>query len=243
MFPDSWDFMSKLQSGMTRDIEYGHFVKKGHTYYTLPHNTSYKVKMSNNTHLRVNARLKVDGVCMGVWRIGPYSDILVERPTHSQRKFTFVKENSWEAKMGGMNAENNNNGLIEVAFTPELKTAQYHDNRITKQCMTFNSARSFSDSLSNYSVGGTVLGDDSSQRFDSASRMIEDESRRVIKRLRLVIDEKRQPYTSIRREYDQSIYDDPVPPKLGNLQREDLFLDPEVRRIPRSFMNYDDTAW
>jgi hypothetical protein len=37
---------------------------------------------------------------MGIWRIDAHDSILLERPSKSSRKFTFVKENSWQATQG-----------------------------------------------------------------------------------------------------------------------------------------------
>jgi hypothetical protein len=82
------------------------FKKNNHIYYAIPHNSPYKVKMINNMDLRTNAVLRIDGEVMGKWRIGPYSEILVERPSHNDRKFIFVEESSGAGIMGGVATSN-----------------------------------------------------------------------------------------------------------------------------------------
>ncbi|VBB18797.1 hypothetical protein YASMINEVIRUS_1329 [Yasminevirus sp. GU-2018] len=233
--------------------EYRSFTENGHTYYSVPHNKEYAVRMINNSDLRVNATLKIDGEVMGVWRINQYADVIIERPSHSNRKFTFVKESSWQAGMGGVKQGDVKNGLVEVTFTPEKRTLVYNDfespyinssfsdslsmgaNRgsfgAQLESQGFSGSRKlFSDSASshrestnqmfnsaprvNYSAGATVLGDDSSQRFGTASHMIEDTTRSVTKRVRIVVAENRKPYTSIKKP-SVDVYDDPVPPPIN----------------------------
>jgi len=104
-----------------------HFTDNGHTYYSLAHGSEYKVKMTNNTSQKVNALLKIDGVLMGKWRIDPFTSVIIERPVDNQRKFTFVDENSWEARDGNVVRGIDENGLIEVTFFPELKSSFYFD--------------------------------------------------------------------------------------------------------------------
>jgi hypothetical protein len=220
--------------------EFKRFTKNGHVYYAVPHNKTYTVRMINNTDGRVNCVLKIDGVTMGKWRVDAYSDILIGRPSHNQRKFTFVKETSWQGKMGGVESENSRNGLVEVIFIPEIKTERVFDTFYENNAVPFTSNNQESRNLfldgpdSNfnqifynnatsgknqyaYAAGGTVLGDDSLQTFGSASHIIEDPSKRVIKRVRLVVQEDRNPYVSLRTNtrYDQS-YDDPIPPQIGH---------------------------
>lgn len=198
-----------------------HFVNNGHTYYSLHHGSEYKVKMTNNTNKKVNAMLRIDGVRMGKWRIDPYSDIIIERPANNQRKFTFVEENSWEASSGNVLRGNNENGLVEVTFIPELNTSTYFNDSIPMRRQFGQMTNSFSNSFSNksinesYSAGATVLGDDSSQSFGSASQIYEDHAKKVTRRVRLVVSNKRKPFVSIRSKSE--CYDDPIPPKLPRL--------------------------
>lgn len=250
--------------------EYNSFTENGHTYFSVPHNKEYAIRMINKSDLRVNALLKIDGEIMGRWRINQYSDVLIERPSHSNRKFTFVRESSWQAGMGGVKQGSVKNGLVEVIFTPERRTVMYDNsdyvsftnsipsgmsNGMSNGMSTgmsngipFRSATNFQDfakspgtnfmasyaatnnessrqmmnsnsgytNNASYSTGATVLGDDSSQRFVDASRIIEDTSRAVTKRVRIVVAERRRPFTSIKKNHNDQIYDDDIPPPIGN---------------------------
>jgi len=210
------DQFSFWPEGSELGAKFRQIAKNGHTYYAVPHRSEYRVKMHNNTKYRVNATLVVDGEEMGRWRIEPYTDITIERPSHSQRKFTFVSETSSEAVMGGVDTGNCMNGLIEVTFVPEIvcnKNVWGHMKRtlgvpMTNSAMTRNC---FNESCTsaNYSAGATVLGDNSEQNFGTASNIIEDYSRKVTKRIRLVVDESNKPYCSIKNR------DDPIPPPLN----------------------------
>lgn len=112
----------------TEPREFDTFIRDGFKYYTLPHNKDYAVRMINNSDLRVNAVLKIDGEIMGKWRINTFSEILIERPTHNNRKFTFVRDNSWQADMAGVKSGSSKNGLVEVTFIPEKRTFTFAKN-------------------------------------------------------------------------------------------------------------------
>lgn len=262
----SSDYAIKIEDSYPKDVspsymnlmcpsaygkEFYSFSRDGHTYYALSHNTEYKVRLCNNTNNRVNATLKIDGTNMGIWRLKPYSNIVVERPIHNSRKFTFVKESSWQASMGGISAGEFNNGLVEVTFVPEIQsTVYYASDSLDGREIMYNSTTRYATPLMNaspsmnihaqqrsfascspsectrapmsnlecsrgmsYSSGGTVLGGDSSQKFLTASHMIEDHSKKVTKRVRLVVDE-RKPFVSLKTFGNMGIIDDAMPPRI-----------------------------
>lgn len=192
-----------ILSGVRIADEFEKLIKNGHVYYSLPHRKEYEVKMTNSSDSRVNVILKIDGEVMGKWRINARSEIIIERPAHSNRKFTFVKETSSEGRMAGVKP-NDKNGLIEVTFIPE-KEPIYLSRTLGGELKSYSFATS---------SGATVLGENSFQRFGQASEMIEDKSRAVTKRIRLVIN---KPLISIKtknfNDYD-NINDDPIPPKF-----------------------------
>jgi len=109
-------------SAIRRKTEASSFKRNGHTYYRLKHNDEYQVRMYNNTSEYVNALLKIDSDTMGKWRIAPYSSVMIERPSHNSRKFTFVEEASDEAREGGVRqgSKSGSNGLVEVTFIPMI---------------------------------------------------------------------------------------------------------------------------
>jgi hypothetical protein len=114
--------LSKFSSIRPQPVSASTFRKNGHAYYRLRHGDGYAIKMFNETNQHVNALLKIDSDTMGKWRIRPYSSIIIERPTHNPRKFTFVKEFSSEALEGGVRQGKNSgaNGLVEVTFIPMI---------------------------------------------------------------------------------------------------------------------------
>jgi len=126
----SWSgwFGSFNTFGNNEPNEFETFNRDGSRYYILPHNKEYAVRMINNSDLRVNAILKIDGEKMGKWRINAFSEILIERPTHNNRKFTFVRDNSWQADMAGVKSGSSRNGLVEVTFIPEKRTFTFAKN-------------------------------------------------------------------------------------------------------------------
>jgi hypothetical protein len=56
---------------------------------------------------------------MGKWRLNGHDSISIERPSKMNKKFKFVKENSFEATVGGITTGANKNGLIRAVFYPE----------------------------------------------------------------------------------------------------------------------------
>ena len=198
-----------------QNSEYRKFKRDDYVYYALPHKSEYKVKMCNNGDLRVDAVLKIDGTKMGTWRIDPYSCATIERPSHNNRKFTFVQEGSWQGNMGGVAQGNPDNGLVEVTFIPEYT----YDSFPMTNNMSFNSVSRSRQFMNNsYSTGGTVLGDGSSQTFTDASHLSLNYSKKVTKRVRLVVEENRKLYVPLGTRgytYDD-VHDDPVPPRLNH---------------------------
>ena len=243
--------------------EFRKFERDGHKYYVLDHNKEYGVRMINNSDLRVNAVLKIDGETMGKWRINDNSSVLIERPSHSNRRFTFVKDDSWQAESSGVKAGSKKNGLVEVVFIPEIRINNYDmydsfncseedyvSDKKNKKCSrsnysnagpnmrhansnsNSNSIRSMSESANfsnNFSSGATVLGNDSSQTFSTATNIIEDTANSVTKRVRLVVSEQdRAPFISIKKKE----YDDPVPPPVKKAK--------DFRKYDRDFArNFD----
>lgn len=171
-------------------------TENGHRYVPLKHSTEYKVRLANPTSTRCNVVLFIDEKRMGKWRIDMYSSILLERPSDSSRKFTFVKEDGLEAGMGGVQEGSFSNGLIEAKFIPE-----YSSPIVTLGMSSCFSNQSFGKNCSSdensFSAGATVLGDTSRQAFGTATDMTEDESRSVTKKIRLVVENARPQYVPL----------------------------------------------
>jgi len=152
----------------------------GAHYIPLDDRTEYKLRISSNKGLRTDATVWIDGNKVGVWRIKPYGSITVERPVNNARKFTFLKEGSRSAVQGGIKTGKEENGIIKVVFKHERQQVFYDslgmdgDSFMATNSMSYGTKeRKFSrlsnDSMnmlqSDYSAGGTALGDHSSQSF------------------------------------------------------------------------------
>jgi len=97
------------------------FMVGKYNYFSLPNLSTYKIKLINNHTTRCDAYVKIDGEDVGAWRIAPFDSITIERPANINRKFVFIKENSYIAEHAGVERYDSNNGLITVVFKPELK--------------------------------------------------------------------------------------------------------------------------
>jgi hypothetical protein len=91
----------------------------GHNYYALKHKSEYSLKLTNNHNTRCDVDVKIDGEIVGSWRMESFSTIEIERPSHINRKFTFLQENSSDAKNAGIFSGKSKNGLITITFKPE----------------------------------------------------------------------------------------------------------------------------
>jgi hypothetical protein len=121
---------------------------------------------------------------------------------------------------------NDMNGLVEVTFTPEIRPmvrfpitncvygSDSFDGSFGMQRQGFNT-ESYNSIPKSLGVGATVLGGNSSQRFGTASQIIEDKERRQIKRIRLVVDVNAQPFVSIKTRGRDISMDDEIPPQIG----------------------------
>jgi hypothetical protein len=97
------------------------FRKNGGDYCSLKHREEYKLKLSNNRNTKCDAEVFIDNETVGIWRIGSNDSIIIERPVKINRKFTFLKENSIEARQSGISSGLSYNGLVKIVFKPEVK--------------------------------------------------------------------------------------------------------------------------
>lgn len=194
------------------------FVRDGADYTSLRHNTEYSLRLSNSNSSRCDAHVWIDGEKVGVWRLRPYQTATIERPANLSRKFTFVKENSYQALQGDVRIGKFENGLVKVVFKPEKKYVSnyFYDSpsvvslnhldsdtfsfgannestnirqSATKSMSSMNCYRSASLASPSLSAGGTVLGGRSHQEFATVSPLDEiDESLITTLHLRMVVD-------------------------------------------------------
>lgn len=98
-------------------------------YVIMKHGDKYKLKLSNQSSLRCNAEVRIDGNFMGSFRINGYGNIVIERPAQDEmdKKFTFYLSDSTEGKASGLFEGNDKSGLIEVIFEQEKEEVVYRD--------------------------------------------------------------------------------------------------------------------
>jgi hypothetical protein len=192
----------------------------GHSdFAALAHGQEYAVVLRNNRGCRVDAKLKIDGVDMGTFRLKPWSSATIERPTGQARKFTFLKEGTARALRAGVPTGDQLNGLITVVFSPESERTWSVMNCSALECQSFQS----------YSSGGTALGASSSQSFSDTSALTDiDRSQVTTLNLRLVIDNNaQQPWLPEQSVRTISMLSNPVPPRMPSMapmpQPFDLF--------------------
>lgn len=193
-------------------------------YVALAHETNYSIKMYNNGDAKCDAKVTVDGMDVGTFRINPRSNIVIERPVNISKKFTFLKENSVEAKRAGIE-KHNSNGLISVVFIPEfqkyLGTFTYKYDGV---CSNSQNERSTERSTDGYSLnfeslssGATALKHKSNQDFHTAEKIEYDYDGETVINLRLVVDDK------LNNNDYQSLRSNNYPPRIEDAQKNGFF--------------------
>lgn len=137
--------------------------------YEIGHATTYSIVLENqNRELSCDAKVWIDGMQVGTWRIDRASSIRIERPVNDTGRFTFYQLGTPEANRAGLDANNPAIGLIRVKFMPEA-----HREPILA------SGRASDD-------GGTGLSGRSEQVFRVAAAIRHDEFAEIIRQVRLV---------------------------------------------------------
>jgi hypothetical protein len=95
-------------------------------YVELRHDTQYRLMLRNSHKTRCDARVEVDGKCIGTFRLDANESIVLERPAHDRGRFTFYKDGSRAAKKAGLsNVDPWHKGLVSVTFSPEKDYGQW----------------------------------------------------------------------------------------------------------------------
>jgi len=136
-------------------------------YVALPHNTQYKIKLSNHGPRLADAEVFIDGQRVGEWRVKFYSSAVIERPVHDTGKFTFFREGTPEGIAAGIK-KSPELGLIKVVFKPERE----------KGMLLGSPAEPLAR-------GGTGLSGESKQKFSTVTALETVESEHITIYLRL----------------------------------------------------------
>jgi hypothetical protein len=89
-------------------------------YVKLKHGQKYKVKLTNNQGRRVDVDLKIDGKSVGLFRVGAWDSVTLERPVNDTGCFTFFKRGTKEYNEAhGQYVSSDYRGLVQATFKPE----------------------------------------------------------------------------------------------------------------------------
>lgn len=157
----------------------GKSFEKVEDVFYLPHNSDFKIVFHNRSDKRANVEFLLDGAVIGEFRSNPHSNIKLERPVDKQKAFKFVSANSEEGKQGRLDLAPKL-GTIEIRVDPEREEPRHNIvYNFSQQHLSFDEEdgyKAMTDGCpvavaASASLGGTVLGRHSDQRFTSAEHI------------------------------------------------------------------------
>jgi hypothetical protein len=198
-----------------RSMRVGEFelniLGKHHTseaYVRMRHGEQYSLEIGNHSGDTVNLYVKIDGLSVGDFQIGPHKTAVLERPIGTQQRFTFFASGTSEAgTVGEAGIGRADKGLVSVEFVPPkpqpvttLRTSgrvSLSDEGsfgpvITKSLgpVMRSASEPYSQSATRgFGAGVTGMTGHSDQTFGFGRYIDEDRSRAVTITLRLVHDE------------------------------------------------------
>jgi hypothetical protein len=181
-------------------------------YVELGHGRKFSIRLRNSRGVRCNVQLTVNGKDVGTFRLGPHSNITLERPEHDRGRFTFYKTGTEDAQKAGLGEGDFENGLIRATFTPEMYSYSIGTLYYPERTYYYNSgtadtgdysptytagagSRTISCSVprGGHSEGGVGLSGHSNQKFTSAPYISLDYSQQTTINLRLVCKDNDEP--------------------------------------------------
>ena len=121
----------------------------------LPHLSKYGVGIANLSDQSCDASLFVDNLFLGKFRISRKSDVVIERPLHTNRSLIFISQNSVISRSLELNnvVDKSKYGRLKVIIWPEKKR-QYKVKTIKKSVVSnFHNRDKAHGSLSGLSLG------------------------------------------------------------------------------------------
>ena len=209
--------------------------KHGSNYVGLENNTEYRIFLGNDRNTEAMAEVHIEGENVGTFFISAHSNITIERPADSARKFLFVSERDYRASQAGVVAGEFSNGLVRVVFYPkkeQIYTVRPASPRLFGQSsirtpssprmLEMSASRNqfsprMSMKASSYSAGATILGDESYQTFGRKRRFSDEEidwNNKTEITVRLVVKQEyviSKPYISIA---NRNNYQTRIPPRI-----------------------------
>lgn len=119
--------------------------QSGYNYYPMMSDQAYSIKLSNSNPSRCDAYVYLGGRSLGIYRIQPFSSIVI--PSTSSKRLVFTIANSFTNKWSTVDCDTSSAGLIKVVFNPESSACGSYgcghncncDNFQNKNCCLFGS--------------------------------------------------------------------------------------------------------
>lgn len=144
-------------------------------YHVLENGTTYSVLIANRSSYFCDATVEIDGGVVANRRLNPYETTRIERPDAINKTFVFYSASSDEGKFVGMDAQNDNLGLIKVT----IRSGELEPPR----SQPIYQSRGLEKGLQ---AGGTALGGTSSQSLIAAAQLVYHKQPPMVLMLRLV---------------------------------------------------------
>ncbi len=148
----------------------------------MRHGQVYQLVLSNHGQRQCDAAVKIDGKPVGIWRVPPQRQIVLEHPSDQTGKFTFFLVGTAEAEVTNIR-EDASTGLVEAIFTPEKEAPLPSAPAQVPRGASFLPAR---QSSVKRDIGGTGLSGKSEQQYGTAEAIEYDRANQVTIQVRLV---------------------------------------------------------
>lgn len=89
-------------------------------YVEMQHGQTFQIALRNNNGRRCDARVEMNGIEVGTWRLNAYSSANLTRPEEGDGNFTFYRVGSQESYLVQAQGGEQAAGLVVVTFTPEV---------------------------------------------------------------------------------------------------------------------------
>ncbi|WP_018631610.1 hypothetical protein [Neomegalonema perideroedes] len=181
-------------------------AEDGNGYVRLRDGQTYQICLRSQRAERSDVELSVDGLSVGTFRLNPYSNVCLERPSGSRGQFTFYKADSFGGISSGSGVvSQQQRGRISARFIPERNLSPMapmarsggapHSTLAMPQIegLARSAAPTAQQFDPNLSSGVTGLTGQSSQQFAQTQPIQRDQARAVTLELRLVHDLRQEP--------------------------------------------------
>lgn len=177
------------------EVPEGHEVPDG--FVEMRHGETYTLTLGNVEERRCDARVVIDGIEVGCFRVEANSRVTIDHPVDDTGLFTFYRLDTPEAARAEIKSSTET-GLISVTFHPEKprpkslrEGASFMPDGICLAAAKPSSAKTslekrMSSLLNTHAAGGTGLSGHSTRTYGTASAIDHDVAGAVTIHLRLI---------------------------------------------------------